>query len=109
MSRNNNQNPFKLNELAYYFQSQHQDYLDRGAIDYRNSQILELRERLLSLPPSEFEVAIRTLRKMVNTSSTDAQRSEKEHQQKRKEALNLFSQVSKGAEAGNASQKITPI
>lgn len=55
-----------LDSLHYYFDSREKDSLDYGGRSRKSREVLALRDRLLSLPDSEFEMAIKTLQRMID-------------------------------------------
>lgn len=54
-----------LDDLAFYFDAQAKDRYDQGTLGRRTGQVLALREKLLSLPEGDFDMAIRTIEKLV--------------------------------------------
>ena len=97
----------EIQDIRYYLDAQRQDHFDRGSIQSKNSQILELRSRLLSLPSSEFDTAMSTLRKMV-TNSPDG-KGDREHHQQRTNATQLYDAVSKSIETPSSGQTVQAI
>ena len=98
----------EMQEIRYYLDAQRQDHFDRGAVQSKNSQILELRTHLLSLPHSEFETAMHTLRKIVVNSPSDKGNRHGDQFQRNNATL-LYDMASKAMESpasGNTVQAI---
>ena len=53
-------------DVSWHLDAMRQDGIDRGGQSLRSGQVLALREKLLMLPSQEFDLAIRTLSKMVD-------------------------------------------
>ena len=71
----------KLSDLAYYFDSQARNRLDRGHFGRKNAEVLALKEKLFSLKGEQFDLAIKTIKNMVE--------SHEAHQQKENKKPNL--------------------
>lgn len=77
-----------ISQLCYYFDSVERDRLDVGAIGRKAGQVLVLRQKLLSLPEPEFDAAIKTMEKLVDT--IPGKNGERGNSASRREALELF-------------------
>ena len=68
--------------------------MDRGSAGRRSGQVLAIREKLLALPEGEFDLAIKTIERMVVGKNEDNEVAQKEKTKaQRKEALELFDRV----------------
>ena len=60
---------FVLAQLRFVdFDSQARNRLDRGQIGRKNAEVLALKEKLFSLKGEQFELAIKTIKNMVETN-----------------------------------------
>jgi hypothetical protein len=99
------QNGLNLEGLWYYFDSIERDQLDMGQLDRKSSQVQALKGKLLRLPSAEFDAAIKTIEKLVQTAANPEEK--KSDQQKRKSAsLELFE---KTAAAGDSKASVDSI
>ena len=92
MSKNQNDD-IDLEDLRYYFDSQRRDSIDSSRVGRKSGQVLALRNKLLSLPEEEFNVAIRTLEQMVDSAPKNGD-SDKTPAEKKADAINLFNKQS---------------
>jgi hypothetical protein len=83
--------PAKISKLDvhFYLDAQRQDGIDRGSQSWRTGQVLALREKLLSLPGGEFDLAMRTLHKMVEGKED---RSQSDRAERKVAAVELYQQ-----------------
>ena len=100
----------KLSDLAYYFDSVECDRLDSGALGRKAAQVLTLRQKLLSLPEPEFDAAIKTLEKLVESNaSASAAANAQRVKPSRREALELFERTADSSTRTNAPEKISRV
>ncbi len=59
-----------LDDLSYYFDSQMKDAVDFGSYGQKTGAVLALRQKLMKLPEDEFDVAIKTIEKIVGDPRT---------------------------------------
>jgi len=83
-----------LEDLHYYFDSREKDTLDHGGRSRKSREVLALRDRLLTLPDSEFEMAIKTLNNMLQDERYSDQKKELPNSE---DAATLYQQVDRGA------------
>lgn len=79
-----------LKDIRYYLDGVETDRSDAGRLNTRAGQALKLRDQLLSLPDNDYEIAIRTIDRII-----EALVRTREDRQKRKkfdsgDALTLF-------------------
>jgi hypothetical protein len=67
------QKNFDPQDLQYYFESQQHDTHDLQGRSRRSSEVLKIRDRLLSMPEKDFESAIHAIRALLDP------RSDKDH------------------------------
>ncbi|MBF0443705.1 MAG: hypothetical protein HQK54_17490 [Oligoflexales bacterium] len=103
--KDKNKTAVEIPDLMYYFDAQQRDSIDIGSKGNKLGQFLLIKDKLLSLPDAEFRAAIQTIQRMV--SSPQDQKT-KDEGLRRKDAMKLFTQVSKGGE-GNSTSKVTPV
>lgn len=84
--------PITLDELHYYFDAKEKDSIDSGGYSRKSREVLALRDRLLALPDKDFEVTIKAMRSLVESSPKDVEKSEGK---KSSDALQLYEDVSK--------------
>ena len=101
------QNPkkFDVNQLQYYFDSKVKDVKDSSGLCAKSRKVLALRDRLMTLPDSEFDIAIQTLNGLLDKKSQQQQSDEDKTESD--EAYNLYER-SQGTEARNPG-KVNPI
>jgi hypothetical protein len=58
-----------LSDLQYYFDAVERDSLDRQSHSRRSSEVLTIRDRLLTLPDKDFEVAVQTIKNILTPNS----------------------------------------
>ncbi|HYX33829.1 MAG TPA: hypothetical protein VE954_12005 [Oligoflexus sp.] len=62
----------EVSELQYYFDAVERDSLDRLNHSRRSSEVLAIRDRLLTLPDKDFEVAVQTIKNILTPGSGKA-------------------------------------
>ena len=61
--------------IYYYFDAVNQDRMDAGGISRKTAEILKLRDKLILLPPDDFDAAIKALDKLCEPKANhDGQR-----------------------------------
>ncbi len=97
---------FGLDELNYYFDCQEKDAMDSGKLARKVGQVLNIRSKLLSLPPEEFEHTIAAIEKLItNVPEDNASQKREARSQKQREAMELFEKASNTKQsAGRATQ-----
>lgn len=77
-----------LDELFFYFDSQKKDGLDHGVVGRRSSKVIELRDKLLALSDTDFDVAVKTIQTLVEshqkTKDDEPSKTSLQHQQGKK-------------------------
>ncbi len=83
--------------LAFYFDSQEKDSLDHGRLGRKTGQVLALREKLLAMPEAEFDMAIRTIEKLVSgvNANMTMDKERKDRKERRSNAQELYERSSK--------------
>ena len=89
----------KIDELRYYFDSEAKNSLDKGGAERRNGQLMMLREKMLSLPEQDFDMAMRTMEKLVEVPA------EREKNDPKKSAQHLAAQKLYATVVDNALPK----
>lgn len=72
---------FDLGELYYYFHAREKDNIDQGSRSKKLGAILDLREKLMCLPDSEFQATMQTLQGMLSSKSDKDTKKESENKQ----------------------------
>jgi len=98
-----------LNDLMFYFDSQAKDRMDTGAYGRRSGQVLALRERLLSLPEGEFDMAIKTIGKLVDNGGRGSNQSSDELSLRQRNARALYEKVEQTQASGASAEEISKI
>lgn len=78
---------FNARDLQYYFEAQEQDTLDLQGRSRRASELLKIRDRLLSMPEKEFDTAVHAIRTLLSPPTHD---DNKETKTKKKDASELY-------------------
>lgn len=95
-----------LEDLWFYFDSIERDCLDLGMMDQKASQVQALKGKLLRLPKAEFDAAIKTIERLVDTNGQmNAERKSADLQRKRA-SIDLFE---KTASAGDMKASVDAI
>ncbi len=74
-------------DLQYYFESQQQDTHDRQGRSRRVSAVLNIRDRLLSMPEKEFEAAVLAIRGILDPKTS---KDEGDGKSKKRDAAELY-------------------
>lgn len=78
---------FDAKDLQYYFEAQEQDTLDLQGRSRRASELLKIRDRLLSMPEKEFDTAVHAIRTLLNPQTGPENKDQKS---KKKDASELY-------------------
>ncbi len=92
----------KLEDLFFYFDSQEKDWLDQGRLGRKNGQVLALRQKLLSMPDTEFDMAITAIERIVEGRPQEIESPMKKRKSERKAAMELFERVQTGSSTAAA-------
>ena len=84
---------FDIDELRYYFDAEQRDSIDRGSISRKSGEVLALREKMVLLPDQKFDLAMKTIKKMVDESMPVEDSESKE--EKAEKAQDLYSKTEK--------------
>ena len=79
--------PFDEKDLQYYFEAQERDTLDLQGRSRRATAMLMIRDRLLSLPEKEFEIAFHSIIGLLNPQFSA---NSKDDKNKRLDAAELY-------------------
>ncbi|MCX6129599.1 MAG: hypothetical protein NTX25_11110 [Proteobacteria bacterium] len=91
MASDPKQRAIDVSDLQYYFDAIERDSLDRMSHSRRSSQVLAIRDKLLTMPDSDFALALQTIKNILNPASPAPQK-EDDQKAKRKEAIELYEQ-----------------
>ena len=78
---------FNARDLQYYFEAQEQDTLDLQGRSRRASELLKIRDRLLSMPEKEFDTAVHAIHSLLSPQTSG---DNKESKVKKKDASELY-------------------
>ncbi|WP_218109857.1 hypothetical protein [Oligoflexus tunisiensis] len=78
-----------VSELQYYFDAVERDSLDRQSHSRRSSEVLAIRDKLLTLPDKDFEAAVQTIKNILTPTGGQAPGSE-ENKVKKQQAADLY-------------------
>lgn len=78
---------FDAKDLQYYFEAKEQDTLDLQGRSRRSSELLKIRDRLLSMPEKEFDSAVHAIRTLLNPQTAP---DNKDQKTKKKDASELY-------------------
>jgi len=78
-----------VSELQYYFDALERDSLDRQSHSRRSSEVLAIRDRLLTLPDKDFEAAVQTIKNIL-TPGTAKPTGSDENKVKKNQAAELY-------------------
>lgn len=91
----------RFEDLCYYFDAVERDRLDTAGTSRKSSEILALRERLLKLPESEFDAAIKTVKTLVDET---AHGDEDDKGGRGQRARQLYDQTRPGSRGGSGGK-----
>lgn len=78
-----------VSELQYYFDAVERDSLDRQSHSRRSSEVLAIRDKLLTLPDKDFEAAVQTIKNILTPNGTKTPGAE-ENKVKKQQAADLY-------------------
>ena len=90
---------FDLDELRYYFDAEQRDSIDRGSVSRKSGEVLALREKMVLLPDQKFDLAMRTIKKMVDESLPSEPTESKEEKAENAETLYNHTESSQSGDA----------
>jgi hypothetical protein len=103
---NSSKNGINLENLWFYFDSIERDCMDLGMLDQKSSRVLALKGKLLRLPKAEFDAALKTIERLVDTGSSNQDDKKNQEQQRKRASLDLFE---KTAAAGDKKSVLDSI
>jgi hypothetical protein len=78
-----------VSELQYYFDAVERDSLDRQSHSRRSSEVLAIRDKLLTLPDKDFEAAVQTIKNILTPTGPKTPGAE-ENKVKKQQAADLY-------------------
>lgn len=78
-----------ISELQYYFDAVERDSLDRLSHSRRSSEVLAIREKLLTLPDKDFQAAVQTIKNILTPNAVKTTDLD-ENRVKRQQAAELY-------------------
>ena len=95
-----------LEDLWFYFDSIERDCMDLGMMDQKSSQVQALKGKLLRLPKAEFDAAIKTIERLVDTNGQLNSEKKAADLQRKKASIELFE---KTAAAGDVKASVDAV
>ncbi len=95
-----------VENLWFYFDSIERDCMDLGMLDKKATQVLALRGKLLRLPNAEFDAAIKTIQKLVDTNHPSPEEKRLKETERKRASIELFE---KTAAAGDVKASVDAI
>lgn len=95
-----------LEDLWFYFDSIERDCMDLGMLDQKSSQVLALKGKLLRLPKAEFDAAIKTIERLVDTNGERNSERKAAEVQRKRASIELFE---KTASAGDIKASVDAV
>ena len=95
-----------VENLWFYFDSIERDCMDLGMLDKKATQVLALRGKLLRLPNAEFDAAIKTIQKLVDTNHASPEEKRLKETERKRASIELFE---KTAAAGDVKASVDAI
>ncbi len=92
-----------LEDVCFYFDGVERDRLDAAGTSRRSGEVLALRDSLMRLPEAEFEVVIRTLRRVVS----DAGEERSPNNESPSRAKTLYDAVRLPSSSGKGAAKVS--
>lgn len=83
-------NGINMENLWFYFDSIERDCMDLGMMDQKSSRVQALKGKLLRLPKAEFDAAIKTIERLVETGANSQEDKKNQEQQRKRASLELF-------------------
>lgn len=98
-----------LENLWFYFDSIERDCMDLGMLDQKATQVQALKGKLLRLPKAEFEAAIKTIEKLVDSNANSQDDKKNAEHQRRRASLELFEKTASAGEAKASVDAVTRV
>ena len=77
-------NQFDFEKIWFFLDAQERDRMDASHLSAKNGQILALKQKLLALPSTQFEAAMKMITKLVeDTSKKDTEKKEADDKKKK--------------------------
>lgn len=99
-----------LAAIAYYFDAEERDRLDANGASRRAAELAILRERMLKLSDAAYELAMRTIRNVIDDADQDASKDAQAeaHANKKRLGSELYERsTGRGAAGGGVTQKVS--
>ncbi len=93
----------EVEELQYYFDAQERDTLDRQGRSRRSTEVLTIRDKLLALPPGDFDAVVQTIKNMLHPVGKSDRQGE-DGKAKRRDASELYERTR--IDSGGSSLKV---
>lgn len=92
-------NAINMESLWFYFDAIERDCMDIGMLDRKSTQVQVLKGKLMRLPKAEFDAAIKTIERLVD--SKEGVQDEKRHaeQQRKRASVELFEKTAAVSES----------
>ncbi len=78
-----------VSELQYYFDAVERDSLDRQSHSRRSSEVLAIRDKLLTLPDKDFEAAVQTIKNILTPNGAKTPGAD-ENKVRKQQAADLY-------------------
>lgn len=78
-----------VSDLHYYFDAKRKDSKDKHSASDRSRKVLDLRDRLLTLSDTEFELALKTLNGLLDQTKGNSKES-KDSKSETRDAISLY-------------------
>ena len=95
-----------MESLWFYFDSIERDCMDLGMLDQKSSRVQALKGKLLRLPKAEFDAAIKTMERLVDSNTHGGEDKKVAELQRKRASIELFE---KTASAGETKASIDAI
>ena len=99
----------KLEELFFYFDSQEKDWFDKGRLGRKNGQVLALRQKLLSMPDGDFDMAIGAIERIVDGRTEEKVDPMIQRKTEQKSAVELFERVQNGPATSTPANEVSRV
>jgi len=106
--RRKSESAITVENLSFYFDAVQRDSLDLGRTSRKSGQVLALRQKLLALPDTEFEAAIKTIEKLVEGVAPTTDQAA-DVRRNRRDAIELFERTADVASRKAAPEKISRV
>ena len=98
-----------LENLWFSFDSIERDCMDLGMIDQKSSRVQALKGKLLRLPKAEFDAAIKTIERLVDTGANTREDKQIQEQQRKRASVELFEKTAAAGDRKAAVDSISRI